>query len=70
MLPIDTVQFTSLRLRTDFHEVNRVTKWVCEKIAQNVAQPTFVKINTQLEPLQKVAQKFVVLMDYFNAHMK
>jgi Gpi18-like mannosyltransferase len=24
----------------------RVTRWVCEKNAQNVAQPIFVKINT------------------------
>jgi hypothetical protein len=27
-------------------EGSRVTRWVCEKIAQNVAQPFFVKIKT------------------------
>jgi hypothetical protein len=28
------------------HHANRVTGWACEKIAQNVAQPIFVKFNT------------------------
>jgi hypothetical protein len=29
---------------------SRVTRCVCEKIAQNAAQPIFVKMNTQLSP--------------------
>jgi hypothetical protein len=43
----------------------RVTRWVCYKIAQNVAQPVFVKINIQLLPWIKVAQNFVQLL-YFS----
>jgi hypothetical protein len=36
----------------------RVTIWVCEKIAQNVAQRIFVKINTLLLLWKKVAKNF------------
>jgi hypothetical protein len=36
---------------------NRVTRWVCEKIAQNVAQPIFLsKLMHKLIHLNKVAQ--------------
>jgi hypothetical protein len=41
---------------------SRVTRCVCEKVAQNVALSFFVKINTCLLPLIKVAQLFVLLL--------
>jgi hypothetical protein len=37
---------------------SRVTRCVCEKIAQNVAQRMFVEINTLLLPWEIVAQNF------------
>jgi hypothetical protein len=41
---------------------SRVTRCVCEKVAQNVAQPFFVKNSTQLLPWKKVAQLFVLFL--------
>jgi hypothetical protein len=42
----------------------RVTGSVCEKIAQNVVHPIFVKINRQLLAMKKVDQKLRLLL-YF-----
>jgi hypothetical protein len=39
-----------------------VARYVCEKIAQNVAQPILVEINTQLQPWKKVSKKFGLLL--------
>jgi hypothetical protein len=39
-----------------------VTGRVCEKIAQNVAQPIFYKINSKHFTTEKVAQKFGLLL--------
>jgi hypothetical protein len=33
---------------------SRVTRFVCEKIAQNVAKPFFVKIKTMEKVVQKI----------------
>jgi hypothetical protein len=37
--------------------LTRVTRWVCEKFAQNEAQPVLSKIITLLLPRGKVAKK-------------
>jgi hypothetical protein len=42
----------------------RVTGRVGEKIAQNMAQPIFVKINTQLLPWKKVSLKIGQLLNF------
>jgi hypothetical protein len=39
-------------------KLDRVTRWVCEKISQNVAQPGFVEIKVQYILRKKVAQNF------------
>jgi hypothetical protein len=36
----------SFKLDRLLYTKSRLTRWVCEKIAQNVAQPIFVKINS------------------------
>jgi hypothetical protein len=40
----------------------RVTRWVCGKIAQNVAKHIFIKIYAWLEPKKNVAQRFGLLL--------
>jgi hypothetical protein len=41
-----------------------VTRWVCEKIVQNFAQPIFVKINAAILPWKKAAQKYWLLFNF------
>jgi hypothetical protein len=45
--------------------LTRVTRRVCEKVAQNVAQKSFVNLSTKLVPRKKVAPKFT-LFRYFS----
>jgi hypothetical protein len=47
-----------------------VTRCVCEKVAQNVAQPIFVKINRQLLQWKNVAQLFVLYLSFSQKYPK